>query len=526
MQNVLVYLEPHPIRNTYIEFIFAVPFIASPLRRAALAGELDFRIFSNEETLDQIAQTFPELVDRLIYPTEAQTTEVRKYEGEWDDERVALRTDLVRGHGTVTQTYLDILTDLHEAFPFDAIVTWSDNGAIKRFVAEHPQITALYAEIGPTRSPFHETVYFDPQGTNGAASVLSADLDLIASPGIIPALSWPALADNGSTGQIGAVDAVCSLGRHNVDIPLPGRYVYIPLQLADDINTLCHSPFGSPLDFLQQVLPRFVDQGLSVLLKGHPASVARVYNLVHETRALQYAKTFGDKVVILDRSAPPDVSIGAFGQAAYVCTINSSVGFEALLSGKEVITVGDAVYDVGLRLQKSVAELEKLPEGAIVDPKHRDRLASFLCRHYLHPQLAVQKGDALLRGLRFVHERRGDVLRSNDFWRDWVAQFDFGGDLAMHRQIVTDEPIEVEESPPVPSVKVMTYEERGHLGRLLFKKSGRPHKLLRVFLFSTSGRPRRLTRFLVLQKGGKPRRRFRQWMSSAVYQSLPKAYRL
>jgi hypothetical protein len=71
--------------------------------------------------------------------------------------------------------------------------------------------------------------------------------------------------------------------------------------------------------------------------------------------------------------------------------------------------------------------------------------------------------------------------------------------------------------------QVMTYGERGAIGKLLFRRNGKPHKPLRVLLFSRSGRPRKFSRFLVINKNGMPRRRFRQWMLSPGYQRLPGA---
>lgn len=71
--------------------------------------------------------------------------------------------------------------------------------------------------------------------------------------------------------------------------------------------------------------------------------------------------------------------------------------------------------------------------------------------------------------------------------------------------------------------QVMTYGQRGVIGKLLFRRNGKPHKPLRLLLFSRSGRPRSFSRFLVINKNGMPRRRFRQWMLSSGYQNLPES---
>jgi FkbM family methyltransferase len=62
--------------------------------------------------------------------------------------------------------------------------------------------------------------------------------------------------------------------------------------------------------------------------------------------------------------------------------------------------------------------------------------------------------------------------------------------------------------------------------RLLFRRSGRPKKLLRRALFHKSGKPRGIFRSLILHPDGRPHTPFRQWMSSQEYQNLRAAVRL
>lgn len=62
--------------------------------------------------------------------------------------------------------------------------------------------------------------------------------------------------------------------------------------------------------------------------------------------------------------------------------------------------------------------------------------------------------------------------------------------------------------------------------RLLFRRSGRPRKPLRVLLFHSSGKPRGIFRRWVLRRDGRVRKLFRIWMSSPSYQALPRAVRI
>ena len=62
--------------------------------------------------------------------------------------------------------------------------------------------------------------------------------------------------------------------------------------------------------------------------------------------------------------------------------------------------------------------------------------------------------------------------------------------------------------------------------RFLFRKGGKPRRLLWQLLFHKNGKPRGVFHDLVLNSDGKPRGIFSQWMTSPEYQALPRAIRL
>lgn len=72
---------------------------------------------------------------------------------------------------------------------------------------------------------------------------------------------------------------------------------------------------------------------------------------------------------------------------------------------------------------------------------------------------------------------------------------------------------------------VLLYSDRSALGKKLFRRNGRPTRLLRAVVFSASGKPRGLTRRLAFKKDGTPRAEYREWLESAAYQCLPEAYK-
>lgn len=100
------------------------------------------------------------------------------------------------------------------------------------------------------------------------------------------------------------------------------------------------------------------------------------------------------------------------------------------------------------------------------------------------------------------------------------ADFDMSAEAPLPRRSAEAEAQQTERRRPI------LYDERSPLGRLLFRKDGRPKKPLRLLLFAPSGRPRSLTWKSVFHKDGRPRRRYLEWMQSEDYQRLPQAHRI
>ncbi len=120
------------------------------------------------------------------------------------------------------------------------------------------------------------------------------------------------------------------------DLPLPKRYVFLPFQVHDDTQIVVHSPWIKDMQQLVREVcaaVKRVDNTLDLVCKEHPMDVGRV----------DYSE--------LGRL--PGVSVRATGNlqemlrnAATVITVNSTVGVEALVEEKPVITLGRAVYSV------------------------------------------------------------------------------------------------------------------------------------------------------------------------------------
>ncbi|OWU82265.1 hypothetical protein ATO6_22760 [Oceanicola sp. 22II-s10i] len=426
--NVLYWVEPCPIRNTYTEHVHPTRMIGPVLHRLAEAGKIDLRMFCNTEAAAQIRAENAVYAPHVCTPTDAESEGITRNFRRWDDDTIAQWLKLVRGDGRITAFYRAILERLHAEAPIDVILLWSENGAVRSFAAAEG-IGVLHGELGPTRAPFPATFYFDTDGTNGNAAIRAqvrhrleagdADTD---PP--VAAQSWLAWCER----QPGDETRTPSL----LDIPLtyqpaaagllPDRpYVYIPLQLADDLNTLMHSGFDSPLAFLDDTMRMVSDMGYTAVIKGHPGATSRHYNLRREVEALDHAATHWPEAVILPRSAAAALSVHAMARARYTITINSSVGFESMVLGVPVIARGQAIYDGGGWLQERIA---LAPADARPDHgRDLDRLVAAHLDRMFVPQTVAQDTDYLLRRLRDAAQGNSAVARDIDF-RPWYLTGD------------------------------------------------------------------------------------------------------
>lgn len=367
--NLLYYVEPHPIRNTFTEHLNIVSVLSDALRNAAKSAEFNLRIFGSDDISDEVLLAHPLLAPYLQRPTRDETLKIRSFHERWSDKSIAKWIDLTRGEGELTEFYASILERLNEESPIDIILCWSENGAVRRFSERHG-IKVIHAELGPTRLPYPETIYFDRSGTNGNAAFrkeIRAKLEEAEKSGTLHKLGVAAAClplaetdDPKKAGQIPSmIDTPVTWNPDAIEYLPDDEYVFISLQLADDLNMIQHSRFKSPIEFLQAIIPIAKSNGYAVVVKGHPGAVDRPYNLSREIEALLYLETEHPDVVIVPRNANHRISNYLLGNASYSICINSSQGFEAMILGVPPIVLGEAAYDADGWLQEHIPFLPK-----------------------------------------------------------------------------------------------------------------------------------------------------------------------
>ena len=181
-------------------------------------------------------------------------------------------------------------------------------------------------------------------------------------------------------------------------------YIFVPIQIPDDRVVVDFSNVGMA-EALQAALALAQQQGCRLVVKAHPANRAR-------TREM--AACIDDPCVHWTQAHVHDVLMHARG----VVTVNSGVGFEALLANVPLVCLGRAEYDTAAH----AATLASLPdiwsracaEHAEAREQRYARFVDwFLARHAVdlsRPRQADPVLQRLLqRAIAQVHAGRGDI---------------------------------------------------------------------------------------------------------------------
>ncbi|WP_445785121.1 capsule biosynthesis protein [Sphingorhabdus sp.] len=184
---------------------------------------------------------------------------------------------------------------------------------------------------------------------------------------------------------------------------IEGRDFFLfPLQLTGDYQIRAHSPFRSMLVGMEYVLESFArhaSQNASLLIKEHPLDSGYMN---WRSKIMAQARRLGveDRVFHIgggDLEALAEASLGM------VC-VNSTSGTLALASGKPVVVLGDAVYDVpGVTHQRGLDKFWLQPE--VPDARLYDAF-----KRMLHAHCLVRGGLAGKSGVETLVENSAERL--------------------------------------------------------------------------------------------------------------------
>jgi len=167
-------------------------------------------------------------------------------------------------------------------------------------------------------------------------------------------------------------------------VQLPAKYLFVPFQVHDDTQVLLNSPnvktMSELLDCIVPAVKRYnneTNDNLELVVKEHPSDFGRInYDELQQ-------KYQGSSVIFLRHFPTPQLITSSVG----IITVNSSVGIEAIVKHKPVITLGNAFYNVpGLTVNvPDPANLADALATVKVEPDHSliDKFLYYLRYHYL-----------------------------------------------------------------------------------------------------------------------------------------------
>lgn len=165
---------------------------------------------------------------------------------------------------------------------------------------------------------------------------------------------------------------------------LPDKFIFLPFQVQDDTQVLLYSPRIQSMRELVQCAVKGVKvynlnnhDDMWIVAKEHPSDFGRVdYSALKE----EYKN---DKIIFLRYYPTPDLIARSQG----IITLNSTVGIEALLQHKPVITLGNSFYNID-GLVRYVTQVDQLADDipfVLSEPDHQliDKFLFYLRYQYL-----------------------------------------------------------------------------------------------------------------------------------------------
>lgn len=155
-------------------------------------------------------------------------------------------------------------------------------------------------------------------------------------------------------------------------VPLPNSFIFLPFQVHDDTQITVNSPWIKDMEAFVNVVKAVAQQlrlPHAIVVKEHPVDVGR--------KSYDNLSEHSDVVWLWDYPLNE-----LLARAACVITVNSSVGLEAVVHGKPVITLGNAVYNVPgvVYHAASDAELADALTAAITQAPDQVLRNRFLCK--------------------------------------------------------------------------------------------------------------------------------------------------
>jgi hypothetical protein len=194
------------------------------------------------------------------------------------------------------------------------------------------------------------------------------------------------------------------------------KYVFYPMHDPYDGNLLARAPQYINQLFVMENISRSLPAGYQLYVKTHPGNIGAI--------PLEELKKI-TKLPNVRLLSPYENSLKIIKNSACVITINSTVGWEAMLLKKPVINLGRAFYEVS-GLTYPVRDLYKLPEtiklALRVNPVKEEMLLKFVSAI----KAVTYPGDLVRTTLYYSDETRvEEILRDENLEKVAEGIYDY-----------------------------------------------------------------------------------------------------
>lgn len=355
----------------------------------------------------------------------------------WDDAAIAAWCDLMLGRGPIAELYWDVLEWLMGKYGAEGFAYWGSNHTIRSF-CEANGLRSVALELGPTRLPFRPSRYCDFMGVNGDSMTRLFDASAFRPLNL---RRWR---------LTGGISYQAGQGHESMFNPLTTRWaenIYgsvkpialLILQLDDDSNCLIHSNYSGMLQMVSEVVPKLVEAGWLVLVKPHPGAAptkgpagARQRNIDGHAVVRQFVEEryVNGEVLWID-DVPADEYVSLLGKIDVAISVNSSMGFEAMLAGKPSVSLGRAPYNIGDGMPTLDDLLNDRIDRAKYD-RYAAQVATVMLRHYLYSVNLLSSPTELSRAVR-----RNAVL---------ADAYEAGGVSGLQKAVIANPVVEIDEA--------------------------------------------------------------------------------
>jgi len=212
----------------------------------------------------------------------------------------------------------------------EIVFCWNFDGLLKQY-CEHNGVAVYFNELGVSRPPNPMVYYSDPLGVNSTSSFLDfwkefECFTLSEYEKTVARLTLGKVQNNYRKMSESRKEYV----KQQLNISQFRVLVLIILQVEDDSNIVSGSDYSTMQEFINHCLSLECNGDIGFVIKKHPGQPECEIDT-------------GGRGVVVDQEFATEELVEL---ANSVFTINSSVGFEARIAGKEVFVFGQAPYAI------------------------------------------------------------------------------------------------------------------------------------------------------------------------------------